>query len=85
MRVARDFRTALRIKKRRGYYRMPVQPGRFRPTGLQRYYTVGGVISGPRGARIWALNLVRREIKEGTYLSEWRLNAALDRLLARII
>jgi hypothetical protein len=84
MRVARDLRLLLRIRKRRGYYRKPVPPRRRLPSPLTRYYTVGGVINAPRGSRSWALRLVRREIEEGTYLSDWRLNAALDRLLASL-
>lgn len=84
MRAARDLRSILRVKKRRGYYPIPRRPGSSRPTKLQRYYTVGGVITGPRGARNWALNLVRREVETGTYVNEWRLNAALDRMLASI-
>ena len=82
MRDVRDLRSVLRVKRRRGYYPLPRRPGRSRPTRLQRYYTVGGVVTGPRGAHNWALNLVRREIETGTYVSEWRLNAALDRMLA---
>ncbi len=84
MRAARDLRSVLRVKGRRGYYPVPRRPGRSRPTKLQRYYTVGGVVTGPRGARNWALNLVRREVEAGTYVSKWRLNAALDRMLASI-
>ena len=84
MRVARDLRSLLRIRRRRGYYRTPVRPGRRLPLRLGLYYTVGGVLSGPRGARSWALGLVRREIDDGSYVSEWRLNAALGRLIARV-
>ena len=84
MRVARDLRSVLRIKRRRGYYRTPLRTGRARRAGGRHYPTAGGVIVGPRGARRWALSLVRSEIEAGSYVSEWRLNAALGRLLAKV-
>lgn len=85
MRVTRSFRSILRIKRRRGYYRTPGRPGRFRPARAQRYLPVGGIIVGPPGARRWALGLVRREVKAGSYVTDWRLSAALDRMLARLM
>jgi hypothetical protein len=84
MRVARDLRYILRIKRRRGYYRQPLRPERGRPLRPGRLCTAGGVLKGPRGSRGWALDLVRTEIEEGIYLSDWRVNAALDRLIASI-
>jgi hypothetical protein len=84
MRVSRDLRSLLRIRKRRAYHRRPLQAARPRPRGPGRYFTVGGIVVGPRGARNWALNLVRREIADGTYLSSWRLESALDRMIARM-
>ncbi len=84
MRVARDLRAVLRIRRKRGFYRNPLRPYRSRPTKLGCYFAVGGVVNGPPGARNWALNLVRQEIADGTYLAKWRLNAAIDRMLADI-
>jgi len=84
MRVARNHRSVLSIRQRRGFFRRALRPGRLRPARVGRYFTVGGVLNGPRGARNWALNLVRQEIRDGTYLSRWRLDAALDRMLAQI-
>ncbi len=84
MRVARNLRSALCIKQRRGYFRRAIRPGQLRPARMGRYFTVGGILNGPRGARNWALNLVRQEIADGTYVSKWRLDAGLDRMLAQI-
>ncbi|MHC4916148.1 MAG: hypothetical protein ACYTGB_11730 [Planctomycetota bacterium] len=84
MRVIRDLRSVLRIRRRRGYYRTPVRPDRFRPLKLPRYFTTGGVITGPRGSRRLALNLINQEVRAGEYITPWRLNAALDRLIARV-
>ena len=85
MRTARNSSSLLRTKRRRGFFRLALRPGRLLPSPLTRYYTVGGVLSGPPGARRWAMNLVRREIADGTYLSDWRLNAALDRMIANVL
>jgi hypothetical protein len=82
MRVVRDLRFVLRIRRRRGYFRTPIRPARRRPAGLQRHCTAGGILAAPRGARSFALNLVRSEMLAGTYVTPARLSAALNRLLA---
>jgi len=82
MRPVRHLRTILRIRKRRGYYRIPARPRRLLETSMQRYIPVGGVMVGPPGARRWALGLVRHEVESDSYVTDWRLAAALDRLLA---
>ncbi len=84
MRIIRDLRSVLRIKRRRGYYRTPLRPDRFRPHKFPRRLTTGGIVIGPRGSRRLALNLVNQEVRAGAYVTPWRLNAALDRLVASV-
>jgi hypothetical protein len=85
MRLARELRSLLRLGRRRGYRPLPARPGRRSDSSRGQYLAAGGVISGAAGARRFALELVRSEIRAGTYLSEWRLQAALDRLIAGML
>jgi hypothetical protein len=82
MRVVRDLRSALRVVGRRGYIRTALRPPGLPAAGPRSRCTAGGVVSGPRGARGFALNLVRSEILTGAYVTPARLELALDRLLA---
>jgi hypothetical protein len=81
MRLARHLRSLLSPGPRRGWRPLPLRPAR-RSAAHGHYLAAGGVISGPRGARQFALDLVRSEIRSGSYVTDWRLGAALDRLIA---
>jgi len=84
MRVARDLRHVLRIKRRRGFFRKPARPGHLYPVRDQKYIPAGGIISAPRGTRNFVVNLVKKEIEDKTYVNDFRLNEALDKLISRL-
>jgi hypothetical protein len=81
MRSCRNFRQILGFDCGRGWFRGPARPGQ-RAVRRGHYLAAGGILSGPPGARSFALQLVRREVLAGSYVTSWRLDNALDRLLA---
>jgi len=85
MRVARKLRAALRLSRiARGYQPMAARPGRPWKSARGARAPAGGVIVGPFGARQRAVDLVRSEIAAGSYLTDGRLAAALERLIASL-
>jgi hypothetical protein len=83
MRLGKDLRGLLRVGSRRGYQSVPTRPGRRARRG--RYLAAGAMAPAGTPERRFALELVREEIRAGTYVSGWRLSAALDRLLAAML
>ena len=83
MRVEKKLRQALKqAQVRRGYHRLPLRPARAVRQPRVRRLPAGGIIVGPYGARCLASELVCREITAGRYVTEARLAAALERLIA---
>jgi hypothetical protein len=83
MRVEKKVRLALKQTQiRRGYHRLALRPARAIRPGRGRRLPAGGIIVGPYGARCLASELVRREIAAGRYVTETKLAAALERLIA---
>jgi hypothetical protein len=85
MRIERRLREALRLSRiGRGYQPSALRPGQPWKSARRTRLPAGGVIVGPPGERTRAIELVRSEIAAGSYVTESRLAAALERLIASL-